>query len=73
MAVPVALIATAAATVGAVSALRAAQRRIEAARLRADTVRAARAAARDRGVLDLEPDEAGTYSLPKAPPPGAGG
>lgn len=66
MAVPLALLATVAATAGAVSALRTVKRRAAAAERRANAVRAREAARAELGVLDLEPDAVtGVYGVPR--------
>ena len=72
MSAAVTLLATAAATMGAVSAVRFAKRRIMAAEARVEAVRRKQAARREAGVLDLEPDAVtGVYRV--APPARLGG
>lgn len=79
MAVPVALLATAAATVGAVSALRVIKQRLAEGERRVEAVRRRQAERREANMIDLEPDAVtGIYGmkpperLSDQPPPGAG-
>ena len=75
MSAAVTLLATAAATVGAVSALRAIKRRIAETERRVEAARQRQAERREVEVLDLEPDAVtGVYGVPTQEriEPGAG-
>lgn len=76
MSAAVTLLATAAATVGAVSAIRALKRRVAEAERRVEAVRQRQAARRAGDVLDLEPDAVtGVYGMktPERIEPGTDG
>ena len=80
MSAAVTLLATAAATVGAVSALRTIQRRMAEGERRLEAVRRKQAAKRDAEMIDLEADAVtGVYAmrregaLPDGAPPGEPG
>ena len=67
MPVPVAFLATAAATVGAVSALRVIKQRIAEGERRVEAVRRRQAERREANMIDLEPDAVtGIYGMKQA-------
>ena len=67
MSATVTLLATAAATVGTLSAIKAVKRRMALAEQKVEAVRRRHAAERQLDVLDLEPDHTGAYGVRPRP------